>query len=489
MRFFKNIIIATSAILSVATTSCGSFDDLNTDPTKLVDANPGVFLNPTLYGLASYNFGRYYSFTAYINQNDVYTQSSGGIGWWVFTDSAGDGAWSTYYKWLANIQEMYNYAVELDNPNYIALSNTLKCYVYHNLVDAFGDVPMSEACQAEQGILTPKFDSEMEIYASLIDLLDEANSTYDLTTGLEYNTSADLLYNTSSSTTAGIALWQKFTNSLRMRVLLRVIDVDGLDAKSKLVEMINNPDKYPVFESNDDAALLEISGVDPESVPVTSNYYGLFRQYTKFFMDPWNEMQDPRRAYFANKTTNASISSTSDYYGQENAWSSLDASWNGSGMNSGVVGTPMKLTLMSYAEVEFIRAELAHKGIISSYNAAESLEKGIEAAITMWGLELPEDHFENPANQYDGTFESIMTHKFYALIFDGFQQWFEVNRTGIPEIPRGEGMDASNHLPFRFIYPSDCLVYNSENYYEAVSSLGGGDEYSSELMWHNRDVF
>ena len=49
-----------------------------------------------------------------------------------------------------------------------------------------------------------------------------------------------------------------------MRILMRVIDVDGFNAAAELKKMIDDPTTYPVFASNEDAAMLSITGVAPE---------------------------------------------------------------------------------------------------------------------------------------------------------------------------------------------------------------------------------
>ncbi len=377
----------------------------------------------------------------------------------------------------------------------MAVAQTLKCFIYQNLADAFGDVPMSEACRATEGITQPKFDTQSDIYADLIQMLDDANSTYDTTTGLEYNSTAELLYSTTKTNIAGVKKWQKFTNSLRMRVLLRVIDTEGFeDAESKLKAMLADSNKYPIFESNDEAATFKITGVAPESLPTEANYLDDYSYFTEFFMGGttsypggWNGMNDPRRYHFANTGTQSGVEG---YYGMESAYAVTPADkFMYSNYNDGIVDTPMTLLIMSYAEVEFIRAEMAHRNGDTA-SAASHLETAITAAIEMWGLEVPINHFDNPYNKYDSSstaagYESIMTHKFYALLYDGLQQWFEINRTGLPVIPRGAGMDVNNHLPYRMRYPTDCLIYNKTNYNSASSSIGG-DSYQTELMWHTR---
>ena len=97
-------------------------------------------------------------------------------------------------------------------------------------------------------------DTQLDVYKQIIADLDTANTLFDTKSGLKYNTDGELLYGTNATLTSGVSTgivkWKKFCNSLKMRVLLRIINVDGLDAKAKLQEMMDDPETYPVFESN-----------------------------------------------------------------------------------------------------------------------------------------------------------------------------------------------------------------------------------------------
>ena len=53
-----------------------------------------------------------------------------------------------------------------------------------------------------------------------------------------------------------VELWQKFANSLRLRLAMRISGVSSALAKSTVEEVLGNPSKYPVMESNDDNAFL-----------------------------------------------------------------------------------------------------------------------------------------------------------------------------------------------------------------------------------------
>ena len=85
---------------------------------------------------------------------------------------------------------------------------------------------------------------------------------------------------------------------------------------------------------------------------------------------------------------------------------------------------------------------MAQRGLISD-DAKLLYEKAVAAAITQWGVEVPDGYFDNGKAAYDGTLRRIMEQKFYALFFIDFQQWFEYNRTGYPDVPKGPGVDAS----------------------------------------------
>ncbi|MGB3774530.1 MAG: SusD/RagB family nutrient-binding outer membrane lipoprotein, partial [Leeuwenhoekiella sp.] len=147
------------------------------------------------------------------------------------------------------------------------------------------------------------------------------------------------------------------------------------------------------------------------------------------------------------------------------------------------VMNPMEITLMTYAEVEFIKAELAQRGFIS--NAQEHYENGVRSAIEQIGAEVTETYFNSDMTAYDGSLEQIMLQKYYALYFVDYQQWFEYRRTGFPELPTTEAMLNNGVMPARFLYPQDVQLSNSANYEEALQLLGGPDDINTKVWWDN----
>lgn len=468
-------------------TSCESMDDTNVDPTRMDQANAGSFLTPVIYNSGIYTWQRYNSWTFQLMQCLVTTNSVNGVGWYRIGDTAGDGTWTTYYKWLTNAKAIYDNAVAVGDPNYQAIALTLQSWMFEILTDGFGDIPMKDACRGDEQLYYPSFDKQVDIYRAIIDSLDSANKLFVPSNGLKYNDVGDLLYCTSGTDATGITRWRKFANSLRMRALLRVIDVPELNAAAQLKQMIDNPEDYPVFENNDESAMLYITGVAPYEAPMTRpSDLSSYKQLSEFFIDPLKEWNDPRLAVFAVKASNTDENGkeVKEYMGLQSGYADMPTI-NGSAPNAANLATaPQSLAIMTYSEVLFIKAELAQRGIISA-DAKQLYEDAVKANMEQWGVALPDGYFDNPAAAYDGTLKRIMEQKFYALFFIDHQQWYEYNRTGYPDVPTGPGVATGDHMPFRFKYPAILQRMNRENYLKAVESMGS-DDFSTRLIWQKR---
>lgn len=476
MTTFKKII-PLLVLLSGITFSCDeNFEEINTDPNRVDRISPGTLLNPILYELASFNARRADDFTFDIMQVTVpYPSASGGIHRYDISESAGNSTWNTYYRWLANIREMRMAAVDAGAVNYEAIALTLNAWVYSMLTDSFGDVPMDEAVRGDEGIFYPSFNTQQEIYTQILADLERANTLFNADQKMVYGT--DILYENNTNR------WRKFCNSLRLRLLLRVSKREEMNAHAELAEMINDPEQYPVFTSNADAAILQITGVEPNLSPWgRASDFPLFRAAAAFFVDNLNNFNDPRLPLFFTEARASDGVTVIGYKGIPSGYSG-DAQFDffPSNVNINLVIAPMITVIMSYAEVELIKAELAQKGVIAS-DAQEHYEKGVAAAIEQWGSEVPEDYFADPDAAYDGTLERIMLQKYYALYFTDYQQWFEYRRTGLPVLPKGDDLWNNGVMPVRFRYPVIVQTSNSENYQLAVARMGG-DDINTKVWW------
>jgi len=485
MQFLKKAFIVLALLNGLSFSCTDQFDEINTNPNLIEKISPGTLLNPIIYNVASFNTQRADGFTFDIMQVAVpFPSVSGGVHRYDVSEAAGNSTWNTYYKWLANIREMQIAADAADDPNYQAIALTLNAWVYSLLTDSFGDVPMEEAVRAEEGIRQPTFNTQQEIYTKLLADLEKANGLFVLNRAMIYGT--DILYANN------VPNWQRFCNSLHLRLLLRVSKRTEMNAFTKMAQIIGDPAKYPVFTSNAEAAILKITGVVPNVSP-----WGRAVDFTNgnvmasFFVDNLNNFNDPRRAKFMTFSRTNTGGATTVYKGIPSGFGGNEGQFTyvPSGVNVAQVNAtttaPMLSVIMSYAEVEFIKAELAQQGKITG-DAQTFYEKGVKAAIEQWGAVMPADYFTNPATTaytaYNGTLERIMLQKYYALYFNDYQQWFESRRTGFPELPKGEGMVNNKIMPVRFRYPTTVITNNNAHYKEAVARMGG-DDINTKVWW------
>lgn len=479
--------IACLLLLSIfITSSCTKdFEDLNTDPNRLDRVSPGTLLNPVIHSMASFNAQRSTDFTFNLMQVSVpYPSVAGGIHQYDVSESAGNSTWNTYYKWIKNLKEMKTAADAVNDPNYQAIALTLNAWTYSLLSDSFGDVPMNEAASGDEGILRPVFDSQKDIYTKILNDLDTANSLYDPAKSLIYG--SEILYGNNVSN------WQKFNNSLYLRLLLRVSKREEMNSAVKMAEIVNNPEKYPVFTKNDESALLKITGMEPNVSPWGRSIdFTNGRAAATFFIDNLNNFNDPRRASLLSQATRVDPATKKavpiGYKGIPSAYSGSDSQFDYTPSNllRSLVEAPMVIPIMTFAEVEFIKAELAQKGLITS-SAKTHYENGVKAAIEQLGLAMPADYFTNltssPYTAYNGTMEQIMMQKYFALIFTDYQQWVEYRRTGLPNLPKGPGLRNNGIMPVRFKYPTTVASNNNANYNTAVQSMGG-DDVNTKVWW------
>jgi hypothetical protein len=156
---------------------------------------------------------------------------------------------------------------------------------------------------------------------------------------------------------------------------------------------------------------------------------------------------------------------------------------------------------MNFAEVQFILAEAAAKGWISTGTAGTYYENGALASITYW---LPDWTTKiNPGTNLPGNIntyliagdiqwlesstleekmERIHLQKYYALFLVDMQQWFEYRRTGHPNLPKGPGLVNGRVMPARLNYPVYIQSTNPNNYRTAIARQGP-DVISTQVWW------
>lgn len=467
-------------IISTVFSCTNDFEKANEDPNLITEINSGSVLNPVLYDLAENNVLKNYDITAQLMQVHIpYPSNAMGLHRYDVTTGTGNSTWNNAYKNLVNLEEMLKVSEKEGDVNYQAIALTLRSFVISNLTDMFGDIPFTEATKAEEGITKPKFDKQEDIYKQLINDLEKANQLYVTNLGLKYGT--DILF-PSSEKNINITRWKKFTNSLKMRLLLRISNRDT-SALTEIKKIIDNPTTYPIFESESESAILQISGLAPSLSPwPRAQDYRDSRTFTTFFIDKMNETNDPRLSILVNKASNLDGSSLG-YKGIPAAYegNSSDYNFTPSSPNNAIVVAPMKIPLMTYAEVEFIKAEMAQKGL--GGDAKTHYDKAVKAAVQLWtNIEPTAEFMAQEKIKYNNTLERIIDQKYFALFFTDYQQWFEYKRTGFPKLPTTSTMLNDKKMPRRMLYPTSVRNYNPEGYQNALQQMGP-DNINTRVWW------
>ena len=464
-------------LLTGMTISCTQgFEDLNENPNLITEVSPGTLLNPIIYGIASQNALQSVDVTFNLMQVSLpFPSITGGLHRYDVSNNIGNSAWNNSYKWLNNIKEMRMASVKAGDVNYEAVALTLNALVYANLTDLFGPVPMTEAVRGEDGILYPKYDKQEFIYETILADLERANALYNTSKAMIY--AEDILFQNK------VANWKKFTNSLQMRLLLRISNRSETKAFEKLTYMIEHPEIYPVFAATSEGAILKVTGVSPNMSPWgRPQDFNLNIKMSSFFIDNLNALEDPRRATIATGATALVTNAPIGFKGITSGYAGADSQfkYNASTLLNTQATNPMQIFILTYAEVEFIKAEMAQRGYVA--DAAGHYIKGVKSAIEQVKAVVPTTYFDNVLAQYDGTLDRIMLQKYYALYFTDYQQWFEYRRTGLPVLPTTSAMLNGGIMPSRFTYPDNQQIKNTANYQEAIEMIGG-DNINSKVWW------
>jgi hypothetical protein len=477
-------------ILCLFTAACTqNFEDINADPNRPEKVNPGVILGQMQYRIVNSGVSAARNFTHELMQMDAPRSSTSGQGLHRYAVTPGAAVWSGFYQNLTDVEDIYAIADRLKENNYKAIALVYKCWAYSILTDLYGDVPYSQAIKAVDGTFKPTFDKQKDIYTQILKDLETANGLFDDTKILTYG--GDLVYATNVLTggkNVGIQRWKKFTNSLKLRLLLRLLKKDGeINVKEQMNAILADATKYPTLSATAEDAIFRYPGTFPYFNPYYNARTLDWRDgtyFTEFFLGFMNETQDPRRAIWAipvggaYKGIQSGYPTTLEYVVGQNS-SYTDA----------LKTLPQLGVMMTFAETEFIKAELSLKGFTTGKTPKVHYDAGVTSSMVQWGATTKADTFLTKAKiVYDATataekqLEQIMLQKYYASFFVDYQAWFEKRRTGYPILPRGTGIPVENKFPSRVPYPTYLQSLNPEGLAQGVASMGG-DKSDVKVWW------
>ena len=358
-----------------------------------------------------------------------------------------------------------------EKKNKLAIGEILSVYSYHVLIDAFGDVPYSEALQGAANS-RPKYDDAYTIYKDLLVRLTAAIGNLDENYGSFGD--ADIYYG------GDVALWKKFAASLKLRIALRLVDVSGFDANTAVTEAL----AAGVFTDQSESAILKYLGIPPN----VNSYYTEYvlnarKDYcpTQTLVNMMNTLSDPRRpvwfttyggAYVGLPYVRTGASSYSKY-SHFSPMMRLDGTY--------------PVIICDYVEVEFLLAEAAERGLGGVTNAETHYNNAILASMAYWGVADADAaaYLAQPAVAYStatGTYkQKIGTQKWLGLFDRGVESWAEWRRLDYPILNPPAGMTYAD-IPVRMPYPYNENKMNQANYNAAAAAIGG-DAATTKLFW------
>lgn len=502
MNKIKQILFGFLCIL-VAASCTENFDDINTEQTGFNsdEVSAKFFLTSTqveLYGPARFTYWRAQLIHAdrYAGQFNLGHSGS----WW------DDGLSYTYnpaytdatYDWLADhfgsiksFGDLTTTGGDLENEYMYAMSLIMKGLFFQKYTDIFGMVPFSEA--GVDGILTPKYDTQKDIYKGIIADLDEAISLIGSTerTGVGVNDAAE----NDVYCGGDLQQWKRLANTLKLRIGMRALGSPGDDFATGV---INAAMAAPLLDEVSGSVVMKKDFVIRGS---TSSYGDIWWDFgdadgaqwtlSNILINMLKDNNDPRLTKYA-KPAGGGMFEFEDNAGDatkhqerldfivatlDDAGANYTMTTNGAKTNIEMpagqfVGQPIRINantksyvktdlfsppgdfithkrgsqidayeevILTSAEAYFLQAEATVRGI-GSGDAQALMNLGIKESMKMWGIS------DGEANTYSGSqaitdisagtmdekLEKIATQRWLASYTDGFEAWSVVRKTGYP---------------------------------------------------------
>lgn len=550
----KNILYKGSlaiALSAIATSCTGDFEEINTNPNTLLvgQLQPYSVFEPNLYTAAKTPWTNYTWF--WNDELAQYTSFSGGTtreeNRYKIGDSNWSSVWNQYCNRANNAQHMYELSVQHKVPATEAIALTLKVLFMSNLTDIFGDIPYKEAFKGrdtENPIENPRFESQKEVYEDMFADLEKANEIY-ATNPTFAKKELDLMY------AGDMKKWQKFNNSIYLRLLMRVSGREEMNVGAKMTEILENSKKYPIIISNDENATVKWTGLNKycsyfettTKNDFTSSAYHIAQQVIKMttVFAKMNGDGTSTRVFQYDDGTSDGVFRYEDP--RLPIWAvASDFGWKGciagcnpadrgeSNKNAAQLNFPVlaridfPVTFMEFSEINFIAAEAAQRGLIPGGEAAakQYYEEGIRASMHRWSpegafSERPTEITEEQINFYlaakndplyaddlkvmgldcglgswdsnDNKLQLIAEQKYLALFWVGMEAYHEIRRTGYPILRIGDGTDYNDYeYPQRFGYCNTTVANNRAQVEEALARMGGANDMKTPVWWSQKAI-
>jgi SusD/RagB-like outer membrane lipoprotein len=400
---------------------------------------------------------------------------------------------------LEDLRQVIKKGLAANDPGVYGPAQVLRTWDFSHLTNTFGDVPYFSALAGDSAgaNLSPKYDAQKDIYADFFKVLDAASKS--LTSASNSLGKADPIYGGSPKA------WQKFANSLRLRLAMQLINVDPATAAAQVQAALAAPGG--VFSSNADMAQFSWPGDGVYNNPWSVNFQSRDdHRMSQTLMNVMLAANDPRIPIWAQPT----VADPTKYAGMPNGLTQATAQayfntssrpgkifWPGANTAGVTGGTGVSTAsyLMTYAEVAFLEAEAAIRGVggLGAGQAAGFYNAGITASMNQWGVTDATKISAFLANSgialQTGTAgqTQIATQEWVALFTDGTQAWSLWRRTCAPLTLKPGPFAIINTVPRRFEYSDTEKAVNASSLSAALAQMGAtNDDFTTRMYWDTK---
>ena len=524
-----NLIKKTAVLpgLIMVLSGCTSdFDAINTDPNAITaDKLDESFVGPA-FANALYkgthngssvagihdDHGTYGLITMLHSMLFVHYQSSTDNNWVTDRNGINDGwrarGWLRFYTQA--VTSLNNaYIAGKGNKELVAILDIWKVYMYHKVTDHWGSVPYTKA--GIGGASVP-YDTQEFMYNDFFKLLTKANATLSAASKntIEPFVGFDRVFD------GNVDKWRRFGNSLRLRLALRIADVNKAKAKTEAEAAVaagvmesNDYSAYYKTSANTNNNLLLITGRGGWGFHMTASMESILEGYKdprlKVWFSPAKNSGDafvgkPNGAPMSDKLTRDDVAATND----DTFGSALQAT--------------KPIEIMMAAESYFNRAEGALNAWNMGDNARKLYETGIALSMNQWGITdrsaikayvegvtLPvapdlvsiytEAGFSAappvkvPVAWAAGEAEQriqITVQKYLALFPEPMEAWADLRRTDadiLYPVLNSLDTEVGSKLMKRITYLPNEYSTNADAVKAAIQTLGGPDNQATRLWW------
>lgn len=508
MKAFKKVLILCS-VIGVFGSCKKDLLDINVDPNNptTASATPNYVLSNALNVTAGIynnatggnnNFvwaGLWLGHISYSGNFAIATENIT----YNLTNSFAAGTWDNIYDNIEDYDFVEQKGAENGNSFYRAIGMLMKAYNFQTLVDVYNNVPYTEALKGTANS-TPAFDNGKTVYEDLAKKIDTAIGIFAQIAQLGTpSINGDIMFGkatisgtpTIAQTKAEAALWYKFANTVKLRLLLRQSEVNGSAAQTQAAALTGG------FLTTDATVNPGIPGylnsqgkTNPfwgANVNTSGTYTQTLYRGGGYAIQFYKNNNDPRLAMFYSP--NGSGQYAGNFFGDQGVPNSQT-----SGIGPGVLKSySQDAVIMLAAESYFLQAEAALRGwiTVTGETAQTLFEKGVTASFTYLGLTAADaaTYYSQAGNNQTTWAAATTMQQQLALIIrqkwaaeawiNELEPYNDYRRLHLPaDIPLSTSPFSTGVFPARLMYPQQEINVNGAN----VSAQGAVTP-GSKVWW------